>query len=158
MGDPRHQKNKIERPLVRWSNEKIGTERELINKYGLRRKKEILSAESYLRDIRRRARRLAAEDDKDDEILLRKCRKLGLIGEEDGLEEVLKVELEDVLDRRLQTIVSKHDDVKTVKQARQFIVHGHVRIGDRKVYSPSFLVPTELEEKVNIKDGLDVEG
>lgn len=157
MGDPRQQKSKIERPLVRWSNEKIDDEKALMKKYGLKRKKEILRAESYLREIRRRARRLAAEDDADAEPLLNKCRNIGLIDESGGLDSVLRIDVEDILDRRLQTIVSKIEGVKTVKQARQFIVHGHVSIDDRKVDSPSFFVPVELEDKINIREGLDEE-
>lgn len=151
MGDPRKQQKKYEKPLIPWDEGRIEEEREVLERYGLRRKKEILKAESFLRDLRRRARKVAAgtlEEERGG--LLKKCRRIGLINEEDGIDEILRIDLRDVLDRRLQTLVSKLEGAESPKQARQFIVHGHVSVGDEVRRSPSFLVPKELEDKINI--------
>jgi small subunit ribosomal protein S4 len=54
----------------------------------------------------------------------------------------------DLLSRRLQTIVSRNFGFKTPYQARQAVIHGHIMIGDRKVNIPSYIV--KLEEEKNI--------
>jgi small subunit ribosomal protein S4 len=36
----------------------------------------------------------------------------------------------------------------TIKQARQFIVHGHVRINGRRIVYPSYLVSRDEEDKI----------
>lgn len=152
MGDPRKQQKKYERPLIPWDERRIVKEKEILRNYGLRRKKEILQAQSFLRNLRRGARNAAAKGSEESKKeLIEKCKELGLIeGEE--IEDILRIELEEVLERRLQSVVSRIPSVKTPKQARQFVVHGHVRVGERKITSPSFLVPKELEEKVNVDE------
>lgn len=158
MGDPKKQDKKYEKPLIPWDERRIEDEKELMETYGLKKKKEILKSQSILRNLQRRARDLAAGSDEDRrDNLLDKCKRLGLIGEDSGLNDVLRIDLRDILDRRLQTLVSKHEDVKSPEQARQFIVHGHVRIGERRITTPSFPVPQKLEDKINVKDGLDEE-
>jgi len=153
MGDPRKQQKKYEKPLIPWNEGRIEEEKEILEEYGLKRKKEILKAESFLRNLRRRAREAAAgtsEDVKSD--LLKKTEEIGLIGEEDGINEILGIGLRDVLDRRLQTLVSELDGVESPEQAKQFIVHGHVSVGDRVVKSLSFLVPKELENEIKVEE------
>lgn len=158
MGDPKKQHKTYEKPLIPWDERRIEDEKELKDTYGLRKKKEILKSQSILRNLQRRARDVAAsggEAERTD--LLERSRNLGLVGDDAGTEDVLRIGVRDVLDRRLQSLVSNLDRVKTVDQARQFIVHGHVRVGDRKVTTPSFLVPEELEDKIKVKEGLDGE-
>lgn len=45
-----------------------------------------------------------------------------------------------LLERRLDNVVFRLKLATTRQQARQVIVHGHIFVNDRKVYSPSFLV------------------
>src|SRR5260370_28746135 len=45
-----------------------------------------------------------------------------------------------LLERRLDNIVFRLKMSKTRTQARQIIVHGHILVNGKKVYSPSFLV------------------
>lgn len=153
MGDPRKQKKKYEKPLIPWDEKRIDKEREIIENYGLKRKKEILKAESFLRNLRRRARQVAAgASEEEKKRLLTRCRNIDLINEEEGINDILRVELRDVLDRRLQTLVSKLDGVKSPKQARQFVVHRHVKVGERFMTSPSFLVPKDLEDEIKVEE------
>jgi small subunit ribosomal protein S4 len=56
--------------------------------------------------------------------------------------------LEDILERRLQTIVFHKGLAQSMHQARQLIAHGHISIGGRKVSSPSYLVLKDEEEKM----------
>lgn len=48
-----------------------------------------------------------------------------------------------LLERRLDNVLYKLKLSNTRRQARQVIVHGHVLVNGRKVYSPSFLVSVQ---------------
>ncbi|MCD6477455.1 MAG: 30S ribosomal protein S4 [Candidatus Aenigmarchaeota archaeon] len=154
MGDPKKQRKKYETPLRPWDKKIIQEEAEILRKYGLRRKREIYRAESILRNFRRQARRLAAEMNEDEKKkLIGKLNRLGFVEKNATLDDILSLTLEDVLNRRLQTIVFKKSLANTIKQARQFIVHGHVKVGDRKIRWPSFIVPKELENEISVEIG-----
>mgnify|MGYP001773173473 CR=1 FL=1 len=77
-----------------------------------------------------------------------KLYKLGLLNEGATLDDVLGLTVKDILNRRLQTIVYKKGLANTPKQARQFIVHGHVKINGRKIIYPSYLVNRDEEDKI----------
>jgi len=125
----RSRKN-YQRPRKPWDKERIEREREILKTFGLRTKKEIWMTESLLRKFRRFARELAAKRDKDKEkIIVDKMIRLGLLQQGADLDDVLGLTLENILERRLQTIIFRKGLAKTAKQSRQFIVHGKVRIG-----------------------------
>ena len=153
MGDPKKQKKQYERPLIPWDERRIDKEKELMEDYGLKRKEEILRMESFLRKLRRRARDIAAGGSEEErKRLLKKCRNIRLIGEDDDVGQILRIELRDVLERRLQTLVSKIEGVKSPKHARQLINHGHVTVGGKKRTSPSFLVPKNIEDEMKVEE------
>ncbi len=153
MGDPKKQRKKYEKPFIPWDERRIENDKSIMEDYGMKRKEEILKMESFLRELRRRARDAAAgTTEKEKEELLKKCRKIGLIGEDDDIGQILRIQLRDVLEKRLQTIVSKIDGVGSVDQARQLVVHGHVKVGNRTMHSPSFLVPKKLEDKISVDE------
>lgn len=155
MGDPRKQRKKYEKPLRPWDKKRIDEEIEILKKYGLRRKNEIYRAESILRNFRRNARNLAArKNEKQEKELITKINRLGLIEKEASLDDVLNLNLENILDRRLQTVIFKKGLVNTPKQARQFIVHGHVKVNKVKIKWPSFLVPKEFEKNIQLSIGV----
>jgi small subunit ribosomal protein S4 len=143
------QKSKFERPRRPWDKVRIEEEKKIMQNYGLRRKKEIWREESILRNYRRLARSLAAVRDKEKEkILLDKLFRMGMISKEAGLDDVLVLTVENILDRRFQTIVFKKGLAKNLKQARQYIVHGHIAFEGRRTKWPSMLVPLGGEEKI----------
>ncbi len=148
----KRQRKKYSRPLHPWDKERMDAEDALLKKYGLRRKEEIWKTAAVLRGWRRQARRLLALSGRQAELetrqLLDRLRRFGLVGENATLDDVLSLTLEDLLERRLQTVVYRKGLARTQRQARQLIVHGHVKIGDHKVRIPSYLVPTEEEGKV----------
>ena len=155
MGDPRKQRRKYEKPLRPWDKKRIDEEIEILKKYGLRRKNEIYRAESILRNFRRNARDLAArKNEKQEKELITKINRLGLIEKEASLDDILDLNLENILDRRLQTVIFNKGLVKTPKQARQFIVHGHVKVDKVKIKWPSFLVPKEFEKNIQLSIGV----
>jgi len=146
----RRLKKKYKKPRKPWDKARIEKEKELMKKYGLRRKREIWRAEAILRNFRRRARELAAKKDKEAEkILLDKLYRLGLLEKNATLDDVLSLTVEDILERRLQTMVFKKNLANTPKHARQLIVHGHIAVDGRRTIYPSFLVTRELEDKIS---------
>src|SRR3989344_2995934 len=113
----KRQKKQYERPLKPYDKARIEKEKEILTKYGLRKKTEIWRAISILRNFRRLARELEAKRDKTREsILLEKLRKLGLIDETANLDDVLALDVEKILERRLQTIVFKKGLATSAKQ------------------------------------------
>ncbi|MBI2972135.1 MAG: 30S ribosomal protein S4 [Candidatus Aenigmarchaeota archaeon] len=147
MGHPKKQRKKYERPLRPFDKDRIDKEKKLLQSFGLRRKREVWRTQSILRNFRQRARALQAKHDEQKErILFEKLNKLGISCSK--LEDILDIGLEDILDRRLQTLVYKKGYAHSVKHARQLIVHGHVIVDRRKILWPSYLVPKVLEEKI----------
>ena len=142
-----------------WSRERIGQERKLLADYGLRRKHEVWRAQAILRNFRQNARQLVAQRDKTAELLLLgKLAKLGLVRPDATLDDVLALRIEDVLERRLQTIVSRRGIATTPLQARQFIVHGHVAIDGQRVRWPGALVSIEEEPRISLCERSKLKG
>jgi len=142
-------RKKYKKPRRLWDKALLEEERKLMIEYGLRRKKELWRAKEILRKYRRMARKLNAIKDKEQEkVLLQKLYRLGLVDETATLDTVLSLTVRDILNRRLQTLVYKKGLANTIKQARQFIVHGHVSVNGRKVVYPSYLVPRNEEDKI----------
>ncbi|MEM4644073.1 MAG: 30S ribosomal protein S4, partial [Candidatus Methanomethylicaceae archaeon] len=73
------------------------------------------------------------------------------------LDDVLGLSIEDILERRLQTMLVKLNFAKTPYQARQLIVHGHVFIGNRRVSAPGYLVTKEEEPMIRCEAVVPVE-
>jgi len=81
-----------------------------------------------------------------EEELLKRLKKLNIIDEKAVLDNVLDLTIEDILERRLQTVVFRKGLAKSTHQARQLITHGHITIGDQRVTVPSYLVGREEEQ------------
>jgi len=143
-------RKKFKKPRLPWDTERIKSERSVIKEYGLRKKKEILLAEAVLRSFRHRARELiAVKNPEAEKVLMNKLLKLGILTEKGaGLDDVLTMTIKNILERRLQTIIFRKGFGKTPKQARQLIVHGKVRIDNRRVKYPSLIVPIGDEGKI----------
>ena len=148
----KRQRKKYETPYRPWDKARIETEKQLLKDYGLKNKREIWKAQALLRKYRRLARELTGKQDKEkDRILIEKLTKLGILAKDGTLDNVLGLTVEDFLNRRLQTVISKKNLANTPKQARQFITHGQVLIDNRKITYPSYIVPIDEEEKLIVK-------
>jgi len=136
-----------ETPNHPYQGERISEETGLSGKYGLKNKEELWRAQSELRQYRREARRLigaaggdaVAAADEGEEFLTR-LKRIGVLSEEDSLDDVLALDVTDILERRLQTVVYRKGLANTPEQARQFISHGHIRVGGQRVSVPSYKV------------------
>jgi len=130
---------------------RIAEERDLVGRYGLKNKEELWRAQSELRDYRREARNLLAqfEEDGTTERFLARLARYGILDENDGLGDVLALDVTDILERRLQTIVYRKGLANSPKQARQFVVHGHVAIDNQRVRTPSYTVEVDEEDTID---------
>ena len=151
MGDPRFPSKHYNTPSHPWQKNRIDQEKTLIHQYGLKNKREIWKANTKVRSMRRQARKLTAKANdeqaqKEKALLLAKLSRLGMLDEGSGLEDVLRMEAENVLDRRLQTQVYLQGLASTTKQARQLIIHGHISVEGAVNRVPGMIV-TKLQEK-----------
>jgi len=139
-----------ETPNHPYQGGRIAEERDLIGRYGLKNKEELWRAQSELRSIRREARNLLAqfEAGEETEAFLGRLRRFGILDENDGLGEVLALDVTDLLERRLQTMAYRQGLANTVKQARQFVVHGHVTVDGSRVQSPSYTIEVDEEDVI----------
>lgn len=141
------------KPKKLWNTQLLLEELQLMGEYGLRNKRELWKARSLLKHIVRRARSLLsmrAEERAPLELPFKeRLYKLGFIDDVNiPLDRVLSLDVRAILDRRLQTIVYRKGLAKTIYEARQLITHGHIAINGRRMRSPGFLVPRELEDKI----------
>ncbi|MEE9152055.1 MAG: 30S ribosomal protein S4 [Thermoplasmata archaeon] len=155
MGDPKFSRRKYDTPSHPWQGSRIKEENELLKKYGLKNKRELWKAQSLLRNYRRQGRNLLArrrygdvQAEKEMKELLEKLANLGVLQVNATVDDVLALDLERILERRLQTLVYLKGLAYTPKQARQLIVHGHTIVMDRKVTVPGYLV--KKNEEVSI--------
>jgi len=149
-------KKKWMRPKKAFDKVRINYENILKKNYGFRRKKEIWKLEYYFKNIKRRARKILAEKNKEDEkILINKLVKLGVANKDFTLDDVLNLDLEAFCERRLQTIVYKKNIANTIKHARQLIAHKKIIIEDRTINQPNYLVRKDEEDKIKLKEKID---
>lgn len=152
MGDPRKSKKNYNRPRSIWTSDQISAELYVVGSYGLRNKRELWKAQTEIARIRNQARALLSlsieiRQEKETE-LLNYLSRLGLVSDQSTLDDVLNLKIEDILERRLQTMVMKKSNLKSPYQARQLVVHGHVSIGNRKINLPGYLVRREEEQSI----------
>lgn len=152
MGDPRRQRRKHETPRFPWRTDVLQSELKLIGQYGLRNKRELWRHKTTLSRFRELARSLlglpAEQRQRIEKQLLDRLNRLGILAETAVLDDVLDLAIEDLLERRLQTMVFSKGMAKSVYQARQLITHGHIAIDGRRVPSPSYIVLKDDEAKL----------
>lgn len=153
MGDPKRQRKKFDSPRFPWQIDTLEAELKLLGEYGLRNKREIWRHKTLLSKYRGIGRSLLGksidERETQEKQLLGRLNRLGILHEESQLDDVLDLALEDILNRRLQTLVFQRGLSQSIQQARQLIAHGHISIDGQKVSAPSYLVLRDEEEKID---------
>ena len=156
MGKPKFSRKKYETPSHPWQEDRIKAENELIKKYGLKNKREIWKAETRLRKYRGQARELLArvgggdtQSKKESDQLLMHLNRVNILPSNSTLDDVLTLETESILSRRLQTLTYLKGLANTPTQARQLISHGHIAICNRKVTVPSYIVTKDEEGEID---------
>jgi small subunit ribosomal protein S4 len=148
----KRQRKKFQKPPHPWQKERMDAEDRLLSEFGLRRKREIWKTQTILRNLRRQARRLLTASGPqarlETEQMLKRLHKFGLVGDSATLDDVLGLTVNKLLERYLQTVVHRKGLAKTPRQARQLVLHGKVKIGERKVKVPSYLVTIDEESRI----------
>jgi small subunit ribosomal protein S4 len=159
MGYPGKAKKIYNTPHHPWQKARIDEETALVKKYGLRNKKNVWKFASMLRRIRGQARTLlgvlgtglASEGShyaREASQIQAKLQRLGVLKEDSKLEDILALKVDDLLERQLQTVVFRKGFANSMKQARQFIVHGHIVVNGRKTTVPSYMVLKAEEDTI----------
>lgn len=153
---PGQSRKSYDTPRHPWQAATMAEEVELIKTYGVRNKREVWKAETVLRNYRREARRLLAEIGTmgaeaskhatlESMQILTRLKRYGLLAESADLNDILSLQTNDLLERRLQTQVYRQGLAHSMRQARQFITHGHIMLDGKKVTIPSMLI-TKVDE------------
>jgi len=153
MGDPKYSRKVWRKPKRPLNYELKMEELKTLGTFGLRTKRELWKAHTELSRVRHQARSLLAlrqeVREEKEPILMKSLARIGLVSNDATLDDVLNLNANDLLSRRLQTLVTKKFGFKSPYQARQAVIHGHIMIGDRKVDIPSYTVTVEEEDSVH---------
>ncbi len=159
MGDPKFARSKTQTPTHPWKQARIDEEHALKEKYGLKKvggMKEIWREKSSLRRHRNQAMKLIGRVDTSEGHFAREkidlvnslCRQ-GLLVEGANIDDVLQINVEHMLSRRLQSVVYYRGLAPSMRAARNMIVHGHISIGEQKMTVPGYHIRKHEEEDLN---------
>lgn len=143
------QQKRFERPKKPFDSKRIKEENKLKTKYGLKNKKEIWKSGAKVKYYRTRAKSLITAERETQQKFFDKLNEIGLGVE--SVADVLALTVEDILKRRLSTVVAGKGLADTAKQARQMITHKRILVKGKVVNVPSYLVKVEEEDKINLK-------
>ena len=157
MGDPKRSRKGYSRPKSPWRTDQLAQELYLLGTFGLRNKRELWKVQTQLSSVRKQARTLLAATEavrlREEKKLLDSLKKRGLIVETATLDDILSLTVEDVLSRRLQTMVFKKGMALSPLHSRQLIVHGHVSVGRRIITIPGYEVGRKDEGAIGLVGG-----
>lgn len=152
MGDSKKIRRKYSKPSHPWQRARIDAEKIILKEFGFKNKTEIWKMESMLKGFKTQVKELVTKDPKqralEEKQLLDRLYKLGLLNKDAKRENVLDLMNIDLFNRRLQTIVFRKGLARSVKQARQFIVHGHIFVNGKEINVPSYLVSRDEEMSI----------
>ncbi len=134
-----------------WNKQRIETEHKLKERYGLKNLRELWRAVSELRRIRRNVREVLSgrATQKTGKEIISRLAKYDIVKPEATLDDILVVDVERMLDRRLESVVYKRGMARSMSQARQLIAHGFIAIDGKRVKAPSYLVKRDEESKLS---------
>ncbi len=160
MGDPRKLRNKFDRPKKLWDEDRIKHDKTLKIQYGLKNMGELWRANAELKRYRREARRLLSlseeERKADEERLMNKLFREGILKQGAELDDVLSLDVRQILERRLQTLVQRKGLARTMRQARQLVTHGYISLNGRRVTRPGIMVRVEEEASLKYFRPIDI--
>ena len=108
--------------------------------------KELWKVQSEVSRIRGNVRELLSGGSESEEVkekIIGRLTRLGVANQSTSLDNLLDLKENDLLNRRLQTIVFRKGMARTIRQARQLTVHGFIAINGRKVNRPGYLVDAD---------------
>lgn len=140
---------KFSRPRKLYDKPRILDENKLVERYGLKNKTEIWKSEAKVKYFRNRAKALITADSEEQKAFFDRLNEIGI--EVNSIADVLALNKENILKRRLSTVLVDKGIATKPKQARQMIAHKRITIDGRVVNSPSYLVKVEEEKSINLK-------
>ncbi len=153
MGDPKKPKKKYRGPKHLFQADRIAEELKVMGKYGLRSKRELWKYKTQLSNVRGQVRKMLALTEEKrgarERELLQKLKRLGILPPTATLSDVLNLNIDDFLERRLQTVIYRIGLAQTIHQARQLITHGHIAIDGKKKTAPSYIVTADEEKRIS---------
>lgn len=152
MGDPKKQRKSYETPRHPWRRDQLEVELHLMGEYGLRNKRELWRYKTMLSQVRGIARSLLGATEAERALIereyLAKLGRVGVLSESASIDDILDLEIRDLLERRLQTMVFRRGLAKTLHQARQLVSHGHIAVAGKVVSVPGYMVKRDEEGKL----------
>jgi small subunit ribosomal protein S4 len=137
------------KPRKPFDKVRIIEEAEIKKEFGLKNKKEIWRANAKVGLFREKAKKLISSNPQEQQALFKRLNQIGLKVKTIG--DVLSLNRNDYLQRRLQTVLVTKRIASTSLGARQLITHKKVLVDGKVVNSPSYIVPTDLEDKITLK-------
>ena len=142
-------KNLYARPRKPFEKTRIEEENVLRKKYGLKNKTEIWKTLARVNYFRKRAMSLTNASQEEQDVFFKKLKDIDL--KVNSIADVLGLGVEDLLRRRLPSVVQKKGIATTVKQARQMVAHKRILIQNNVVDSPSYLVKVHEEHTISLR-------
>ena len=145
----KRKKKRFAWPRKLYDKDRIGSENKLVKKYGLKNKREVWKSEAKVNYFRGRAKKLITAGQEEQQNFFDKLNRLGF-----GvtvIADVLGMEVEDILKRRITSVLVSKGIAPTTKTARQMVVHKRILVGKKMVGSPSYLVGVDEENQIQIK-------
>ena len=162
MGEPKFSRPRTQTPTHPWKQARIDEEHDLKERYGLKKvggMREIWREKSALRRHRNQAMKLIGRVDsteghyaKEKEQLLNSLTKKGLLQTGADVGDVLEINVEHMLSRRLQSVVYYKGLAPSMRAARNLIVHGHICIGDQRMTVPGYHVLKDEEDSLQYSE------
>lgn len=157
MGLPSKRRKKFLSHKQRWDKATITEEKDLVKNYALKNKKEIRKLELLVKKYKTIAKQLNRLDNPNTSeqgiSFLNRLKEKGILESHvDSIDDVLDITVINFLERRLSNIVYKLKLAKTPEQARQFVVHKHIMIGDKVINSPGYLTSITEIKQIKFKD------
>jgi len=158
MGNPKRIRKKYKSPKRPWNRGRILSERDLLEKYGLTSKKELRVMNAIIAKKRDAVKQLLAAEqevaEKGKKAIIDSLNRIGIVSQDANMSDVLGLNVTDILERRLQTLVCRQGLARTAKQARQFVLHGFISVNAKRVNVPGYIVKKEEENTIDYYMGI----
>jgi small subunit ribosomal protein S4 len=162
LGAPRRNRKQYEKPKDMWNLQRINSDNAIKDEFGLKNMRELWKVQTELSRLRSNIRMLLSSSSVQStfvqEKMIGRLSRYGIANKESTLDNLLDLKENAFLSRRLQSLVFKKGLAKSIKQARQLIVHGYISVSGKRLTRPGYLVPQEDESTIGYYKPIDIQG